>query len=87
MQEIAPVANAKFSTINSPIIMDTEQVVTLSGGLKGRQIVLDTFYVGLSDNNVKIKISDKTCKVLYDPQVKKPLISRLKNIFSLNGNK
>ena len=85
MKEIAPVANAKFSTINSPVILDDSQVISLVGGLIGRQIVLDTFYIDLQDDKLEIKISDLKCKVLFNPADSESLTCRLKQIFSLNG--
>ena len=86
MKEIAPVANAKFSTINSALILDESQRVELQGGLIGRQIVLDTHYIGLTADELQIKISDIRCQVLYNPDEDQSLTCRLKTIFSLNGS-
>ncbi|WP_342252450.1 NAD(+) kinase [Spiroplasma endosymbiont of Amphibalanus improvisus] len=85
--EIAPLSNAVFSTINSPIIMDKNQIISLEGKLKGKSIIIDTFEYKLEVDKLQIKIAEKYLKVLVNPDNRMTITCRLKKTLTHNLKK
>lgn len=82
MKEIAPIINSNFFTINSSIIFDNTQLITLKGKLINKKIIVDTYEYNITNNIIKIKISNKKIKIIYDPKNNLSKIKLLKQIFS-----
>lgn len=74
MQELAPVSNFKFSTINSPIVLDASQEVTLEGKFDESWLVPDTFQIPITHKTIKIKLAKIKCKIMINPAQKQSKI-------------
>ena len=68
MQELAPVAHAKFFTLNSPIIFDEHHQIKLQGWFENASLVVDTLPILITHSDIKIKMSRKVCRILANPQ-------------------
>lgn len=86
MQELAPVANSKFSTINAPLILSQADDVILTNGLQQKWLICDTFQEVLQYDTVKVQIHHLMCRILTDGKHNYSLVERLKLIFPLNDH-
>ncbi|PQP78812.1 NAD(+) kinase [Spiroplasma sp. ChiS] len=82
LKEIAPVANSTFSTINASIILDQDQIIRLTGDLKGKSLVIDTYESEILSSDIELKISQKTLNLCYDEENDLSLIAKMKLLFS-----
>ncbi len=84
MNEIAPLSNNKFRTINSPIILDNTKVVNIEKELIGKTLIIDTVPYYIKKDFIEIKISNYKLNMIKNPYYKVSQVKLIKNKFFIN---
>ena len=84
MNEIAPLSNNKFRTINSPIILDNTKVVNIEKELIGKTLIIDTVPYEIKKDFIEIKISNYKLNMIKNPYYKVSQVKLIKNKFFIN---
>ena len=81
VQELAPISNAKFATVRSPLILNQTQTIRLHGDLVHKTLIFDNCSQIIAGSVLVVKLSTTRCRVLFDPQDHASTLTKIKSLF------